>query len=365
MLPGVLRQPWYFPRSFAGATSKLARLGPRSRLLLGRRVAACARERARRQLPRVGNTLDNAWSPRRTFPLHRLCLNSGTSRDFHCTIVRCSAGTSPSMELSGFWDSPLISQLLFHPRKAQVEYNGPKVYDGIVDVGEAKLGYRLWKGDNTEKVIVYFHGNGEVVTDYHLVAPTFHQLGADLMVFDFRGYGWSTGTPALSCLQKDAAGVAEKLPRYMSKYGLDDKKLFLFGRSLGAIPAAHLAVQPTVSEQFSGVIFESGAFFLKETSVARQMATMMPGGEQLYAMVPEATNTFEQLAAIKLPMLIIHGTADSIVPYGQAEKAHNQARNSSSKKLVPITGGDHNDLMVTYQQQYFSSIGEFLEGATN
>ena len=62
--------------------------------------------------------------------------------------------------------------------------------------------------------MIYFHGNGEIATDYNDIAPIFHQQGADLMVIDFRGYGWSTGSPVISQLPSDSAAVLQKLPKY-------------------------------------------------------------------------------------------------------------------------------------------------------
>ena len=89
-----------------------------------------------------------------------------------------------------------------------------------------------------------------------------------------------------------------------------------------AVSFLRQVVQPGAKDLFSGIIFESGAFKIKDTSVARQMAMMLPNGEQLYAMLPEPAKTFEQMQQINVPILFIHGTADSIVPYSQVS-SHN------------------------------------------
>ena len=71
------------------------------------------------------------------------------SRHLRCEHFRRHVSTQSvdgaAMDLSAFWDSEMVTRIIFHPRTAQREYNGPKVFDGAIDVGESQLGYRLWK----------------------------------------------------------------------------------------------------------------------------------------------------------------------------------------------------------------------------
>jgi hypothetical protein len=66
-------------------------------------------------------------------------------------------------------------------------------------------------------LVVYFHGNAEVTTDYDSAAPEFAAIGASLMVVDFAGYGWSTGSPKISTLPADAEAVSRHLPSILAE----------------------------------------------------------------------------------------------------------------------------------------------------
>ena len=111
-------------------------------------------------------------------------------------------------------DSPLVSSILFHPRPAKPGgSNQPGVTDGTIPVeDEVVLGYRLYAHRPGEPAILYFHGNGEIAPDYDNIAHAYHQIGVSLLVVDYRGYRWSTGTPLASTMPTDAQAVHSALP---------------------------------------------------------------------------------------------------------------------------------------------------------
>ena len=98
-----------------------------------------------------------------------------------------------------------------------------QVRDGLIDVGDASLGFRAYVPDTFDVVVVHFHGNAEVhinmsfmtymqvAGDADQLAPTFHAAGACLLSVDYRGYGWSTGAPAIKKLTVDAEKVIDAL----------------------------------------------------------------------------------------------------------------------------------------------------------
>src|SRR5258708_2910432 len=99
-------------------------------------------------------------------------------------------------------DDPIILARVFHPHAVFPCVLDDNIYDGTLSAEDnVVLGYRLYAYQSNRPVIVYFHGNGEIAPDYDWIAPYFHRLaGVSLLVFDYRGYGWSTGQPSFSTL---------------------------------------------------------------------------------------------------------------------------------------------------------------------
>ena len=92
---------------------------------------------------------------------------------------------------------------------------------------------------------MHFHGNAETVDDSAHLAELLGDAGAAaLLTVDFRGYGWSTGTPALSALTADAEAVHDALPQLLAQYGLaDGRPVLVYGRSLGSVCAVHIVAR--------------------------------------------------------------------------------------------------------------------------
>ena len=90
-------------------------------------------------------------------------------------------------------DQPEILSLIFYPRK-NVSLPPPSSSDHFisVDIG-VSIACRLYTHSLKAPSIIYFHGNGEVISDYDYVAPLFNQLDINLCVVDYRGYGASQG----------------------------------------------------------------------------------------------------------------------------------------------------------------------------
>jgi alpha-beta hydrolase superfamily lysophospholipase len=128
--------------------------------------------------------------------------------------------------------------------------------DLAIDVGAGvTLGGRLYAFDPTFATILYFHGNGEVVGDHDEVAPMYGQVGANLLVVDFRGYGQSGDDPRSPRLSRTVPGSAA-VPR-VARPAAPSRTRLVMGRSLGAHPALEIAAN--ASDGFAGLIIESGA----------------------------------------------------------------------------------------------------------
>lgn len=109
-----------------------------------------------------------------------------------------------------------------------------------------ELGWRLYArsaaGAASDPVVVYCHANAETVADVEHLAPLLHSAGAAaVFAVDYRGYGWSTGTPSFGTLLGDIERVVAELPDILARFALGGRPLVAYGRSLGAACAVHVA----------------------------------------------------------------------------------------------------------------------------
>jgi alpha-beta hydrolase superfamily lysophospholipase len=146
-----------------------------------------------------------------------------------------------------FFDAPFVSNIAFVPRKtARTGRNDDRVREGVLVVGGAELGWCLFgRGGEAvppeAPVVFYCHANAEVAADVEHIAAVFFQAGAAAcLAIDYRGYGWSTGSPTFSTLLSDMSKVAAELPALLATLQLADRPRVAYGRSLGAACAVHV-----------------------------------------------------------------------------------------------------------------------------
>ncbi|MCA9712631.1 MAG: alpha/beta hydrolase, partial [Myxococcales bacterium] len=138
-------------------------------------------------------------------------------------------------------DHPLLTERYFFPRPAAV--HDP----WIVETGGVRLqGYR--GASRGGPALLHFHGNGEVALDWAGgFAARLEAEGIDVFLGEYRGYGGSTGRPALASMLDDALALADAT-------GVPPSRLVVYGRSVGSIYALHVAAHRAVA----GLVLESG-----------------------------------------------------------------------------------------------------------
>ncbi|TFG04531.1 MAG: hypothetical protein EU536_04415 [Promethearchaeota archaeon] len=216
----------------------------------------------------------------------------------------------------------------------------------------ATLGGVFFLNDSTLPTILLFHGNGELAFEYQYFTSMFFECGVNLAVVDYRGYGFSTGRPAFSQLFTDALPIYEQFTSWINTQDLNPS-LFLLGRSLGSICAAEIGSHnpPTLR----GVIFESGI------GSAHKILTDLFGvniPDDLLPAFRQFSND-HKASQIRKPVLIIHGTKDSIVPSEHAQTLFDALPSDIDKKLVYIRGAGHNDIF-NFHTEYFTPLKQFI-----
>jgi pimeloyl-ACP methyl ester carboxylesterase len=253
-----------------------------------------------------------------------------------------------------FLDGDAVSSRLFYPRP---EWGRGKTRPGSRDFlvpvsGNEKVGARFHEGKKEGPVILFFHGNGEIVADYDDLAPVYTTLGINFTIVDYRGYGRSTGSPTVSAMLRDACDVFLFFRDLLSKEGFTGP-FTVMGRSLGSAPALETAV--VFQDRVDGLIIESG--FARIVPLLRLI-----GVDPLPPGITEKEDRFnlERISAFRKPALVIHAEYDHIIPFSDGEALF-AACPSEWKRFLEIPGANHNDIFLKGFRAYLSAVQELMK----
>ena len=196
----------------------------------------------------------------------------------------------------------------------------------------------------TDRVLLFFHGNAGNMSHRGESIEIFHRLGLNIFIFDYRGYGQSEGKPSESGIYDDARAAWHYLT---DTKGIRKENITLFGRSLGGAVAAKLAAE-----------VQPGTLILESTfSSAKEMAnTVLPVMSHLVPLRFEF-KTVEYIKQVSSPVLIVHSPDDEIIPYRLGEKVFQAA--NKPKSFLKLQG-DHNGGFLMSQPGYEQALGKFL-----
>ena len=199
------------------------------------------------------------------------------------------------------------------------------------------------------KVMLYFHGNGDNIGVNLPHAVLLRSLGISVFLFDYRGYGHSTGPfPSEERVYEDAQAAWKYLvgDRHYSPH-----QIVIYGHSLGGAIAIELASR---HPEAAGVIVESS--FTSVADMARRMGIF-----RLFPLNALLRNRFESMAkigALRMPVLLLHGTSDWTVPCHMTRQLFAAA--SEPKTMQMIEGGGHLNNAALGGQSYLDAIREFI-----
>ncbi|MBN1102498.1 MAG: alpha/beta hydrolase [Deltaproteobacteria bacterium] len=193
-------------------------------------------------------------------------------------------------------------------------------------------------------VILFCHGNAGNIS--HRLDNVSRLLGKGLRVFifDYRGYGKSEGRPSEKGIYADGLAAYDYL---LHREGISADEIVPFGRSLGGA----VAVEVALGRRVKALVLES-AF----TSM-RDMAKTMPLFLPISPFVPDHYNNLEKVSRVKVPLLVIHGDADELIPFSMGERLYAAA--GAPKFFYPIRGAGHNDTYVVGGEGYFRNFATF------
>jgi fermentation-respiration switch protein FrsA (DUF1100 family) len=174
--------------------------------------------------------------------------------------------------------------------------------------------------------------------------------GLSVLLLEYRGYGGSEGVPSEDGFHLDGLAAHDFLAR---KAG-GSHRLVVFGRSMGGSVAARLAA----ARPSGGLILESA--FTSLEGMGRALYPILP--RFLFQRLKGRFSTLEWVGRVQVPVLIIHGTRDEIVPVDHGREL--LAGTPGPKEWMEVEGARHNDVFWVGGASYFSRIAGFVSRAT-
>jgi len=247
----------------------------------------------------------------------------------------------------------LVRKFLYYPLVLRKEEPIPPYASGAEEVwiksadGNDIHGLH-WKAKEDRPTLLYLHGNAQSVYEWALVREELLALDCGMLLIDYPGYGKSSGTPTESSLY--AAGHAA-LEWLTGAQNIAEKEILVLGKSLGGGVTCEILQGKTIK----GVILESTF-----SSIPAVASKLIPEPIEGMIFKTERYDSVLKVPKINSPILIVHGTADELIPFAEAEKLYDAA--SEPKKIYSVQGGHHNDVSMVAGAEYGLKLRQWLDG---
>lgn len=228
----------------------------------------------------------------------------------------------------------LLNALLYFPSRAVMRtpaQAGLDYSDLALETDDGERLHGWWIGARSAPVghVLVFSGNAGNVGDRILHAVLLTAAGFDVLLFDYRGYGHSSGRPGEQGTYRDARAARACL---LARPGVDRARIFYLGESLGGAVAIELA-RPHPP---AGLVVLSTFTSIREASRAHY--PFIPA-----RLVPDAYPSLQRIRTLHAPLLVLHGERDEIAPLTQGKALFDAA--PGPKRMRVYLGLGHNDLV--------------------
>ena len=235
-----------------------------------------------------------------------------------------------------------INSLMFHPEFCRGGYG--ESTEGYVDIGTngVKIAAIVLGPERGKKAILRCHGNAEDAANSLFALRYLVQRGFTVACVDYPGYGLSDGSPDEEGCYRNVHRLYDWL---IEKRGFKPEDIIVDGFSIGTGSAVELAATKPVG----GLVLE--APFLSAPRVVTRIRILPI----------DPFPNLKMIKAVKCPVLIIHGTNDSVIPHGHGKGLFKLA--NEPKRFIPVQGANHNDLIFKMgAERYLKTIEEFAKG---
>lgn len=227
------------------------------------------------------------------------------------------------------------SMIFFPPPPSYGEEDGPVFFESA---GAGRVaGFHLPR-DGARLTVLFAHGNAEDAGQVRPLAGRIAELGVSVLLFDYPGYGLTGGSPS----EPGAFAAAAAAYRFVTDVlGVAPNAVVAHGRSLGGAVMADLASRVPV-----------GGLVLESTFVS---AFRVITGRRLLPF--DKFEALRKVSNIDVPALVIHGTADAVIPAWHGRRLH-EALPGPVKRGVWVPGAGHNDLALVGGDLYWSALDD-------
>ncbi len=227
-------------------------------------------------------------------------------------------------------------RLLFQPHEAS--YRAGADVTLIPTRGGEEIAARWLPAPGARYTLLYAHGNAEDLGDLRWHLEELRSAGFSVLAFDYRGYGASQGRPSTRASAEDADAAYDHLVRVL---GVPPERIIAHGRSLGGGVMAGLASRRPVA----GLVLEST--FVSAFRVV-PWAAVFPF---------DRMKTERALRGMRIPVLVVHGSDDAVVPEWHGRALYGAAR--GPKHALWIRGAGHDDLADVAGERYARALRDF------
>ena len=224
-----------------------------------------------------------------------------------------------------------------HPNPENVFFNSGKGYQ-VHGWFFSALDDTPWKN----WAILVSHGNGGNISYRLKLYELWNQAGFNVLAYDYRGYGLSSGRPSEEGTYEDVTNAF----RWLEEKGFKPNNIVALGESLGGAVATELASR----HQLAGLVLQST--FTGITDLGKELFPWLP--VETFSTIRYATHS--KLPHLQLPVLILHSKEDTLIPFHHAER---NFQASHEPKLMREIIGNHNDGLTMSADLYRSHISDF------
>lgn len=247
-----------------------------------------------------------------------------------------------------FFGDNIASFIIFHPWTPAADWKATaeRCEEVRFETADGGVLHGLYfPHENSRGVVLYSHGNGDnVKTCEHLGTLYRERLGVSILIYDYRGYGFSEGKPTARGILEDGRAARKFLAQ---RENVEESEILQMGFSLGGAVAIDLASR----DGARGLIVQSS--FTSLVDMGKKLFPVLPVG----LFLREKLDSRKKIGDFHGPVFISHGTRDSVVPYKQGESLYRSA--NEPKTFYPVEEGDHTP---PPEEFYLSEIRQFLDG---
>ena len=241
-------------------------------------------------------------------------------------------------------------RLVFHPVTARQRWAGPPARIVVRDIelqttAGTRVHARWFPRDGAAGAILFCHGrNGNLSRELGLaeIEAWQREIGASVLIFDYPGYGRSSGRPT----EAGCYAAADAAYLWLTQVqGVTSSRVLIYGRSLGTAVAVELASR----RPHRALVLV--APFTSLPDIALGYFPLLPA----HQLMRNRFDNLERIGRCPQPLFIVHGTRDSVVPFAQGEALFAAAR--APKQFLTVEGGRHGNCVTT---TFFAALRRFL-----